>query len=560
MTSEQVRSEHHKKSNNGAAGPASAADILERMENETFEPKREGGGIGKTIRDVVIVTGLLAGGTYLYYSNVTTKQAVNALVVEATQDLEKDDIPALNRAEEKFKEALNLKSSSADALAGMAEVAFYKSQHGFNTKAEAEDYLRKAQAEAPDKPGVLAVKAYLQIVSGQASQAASELKAMLEAGNYHPKLAHAYGWAALEEGRYDEAARAVRQAIDTRFSAVRFSNTMAEISHRRGDEAGAIRNLSKSLSTSMNPDHEIALGWSAALRAKNFGNLGTPAQQIKRLSDKGETLGPFAKGYLHWAKAELSLALGNPEGSFPELDEAEKHLPGFPPLTEARGRALYTQGKKKDALAELEKAAAMKPQYLGVKWLIAEYKSRAKNDQALELLTELEAEVPEKERGPEFELFRAEHFMRKGDLKKAKEHFTKAAELGDDAKILLGLARITFEEEKKKGKKADLDAVSTAFEEVYNKKATMPELHESLAAIELWNFNTDGADKAFGEAEANHKKLRRPVSELLEFYDRAIDAFKDANEKEVRAKAEKLAADWTKKKEEYLRSVASLQN
>lgn len=559
MTSEQVRSEPQKKSNNGAAGPASAADILQRMENETFEPKREGGGIGKTLRDVFIVTALLAGGTYLYYTNVTTKQAVNALVVEASQDLEKDDIPALQRAEDKFKEALNLKASSADALAGMAEVAFYKSQHGFNTKGEAEDYLRKAQAEAPDKPGVLAVKAYLQIVNGQASQAASELKALLEAGSYHPKLAHAYGWAALEEGRYDEAARAVRQAIDTRFSAVRFSNTMAEISHRRGDEAGAIRNLSKSLSTSMNPDHEIALGWSAALRAKNFGNLGTPAQQIKRLSEKAE-LGPFAKGYLHWAKAELSLALGNPEGAFPELDEAEKHLPGFPPLTEARGRALYAQGKKKESMAELEKAAGMKPEYLGVKWLIAEHKSRAKSDQALELLAELEAKVPEKERGPEFELFRAEHHMRKGDLKKAKEHFTKAAELGDDAKILLGLARITFEEEKKKGKKADLDAVGTAFEEVLNKKSTMPELHEALAEIELWNFNTDGADKAFAEAEANHKKLRRPVSELLEFYDRAIASFKGANEKEVRAKAEKLADDWKAKKDEYLRSVASLQN
>lgn len=560
MTSEQVRSENQTKSNNGASGPASAADILQRMENETFEPKREGGGIGKTIRDVLIVTALLAGGTYFYHSNVTTRQAVNALVVEATQDLEKDDIPALERAEAKFKEALALKASSADALAGMAEVAFYKSQHGFNTKAEAEDFLRRAQAEAPDKPGVLAVKAYLQIVNGQASQAANELKAMLEAGNYHPKLAHAYGWAALEDGRYDEAARAVRQAIDTRFSAVRFSNTMAEISHRRGDEAGAIRNLSKSLSTSMNPDHEIALGWSAALRAKNLGNLGTPAQQINRLSEKGEALGPYAKGYLRWAKAELFIALGNPDGAYAELDEAEKHLPGYPPLTEARGRALYAQGKKKESMAELEKAAGLKPEYLGIKWLIAEHKSRAKSDQALELITELEAKIPEKERGPEFELFRAEHYMRKADLKKAKEHFTKAAELGDDAKILLGLARITFEEEKKKGKKADLDAVGTAFEEVLNKKSTMPELHEALAEIELWNFNTDGADKAFAEAEANHKKLRRPVSELLEFYDRAIAAFKGANEKEVKAKAEKLVGEWQEKRAEYLKSVASLQN
>ncbi len=560
MTSEQVRSETHKKSDNGASGPASAAAILERMENETFEPKRERGGFGKTIRDVVIVTALLAGGTYLYYTNVTTRQAVNALVTEASQDIEKDDIPALNRAEEKFKEALTLKSSSPDALAGMAEVAFYKSQHGFNTKAEAEEYLAKAEAEAKDKPGVLAVRAYLQIVSGQSSQAASELKAMLEAGNYHPKLAHAYGWALLEAGRYDEAARAVRQAIDTRFSAVRFSNTMAEISHRRGDETGAIRNLSKSLSSSMNPDHEIALGWSAALRAKNYGNLGTPAQQIKRLADRGEQLGPFAKGYLHWAKAELSLALGNADGAFPELDEAEKALPGFPPLTEARGRALYAQGKKKDAIAELEKAAGMKPEYVGIKWTIAEYKSRLKNDQALDLVAELESKVDEKERGPEFELFRAEHYMRKGDLKKAKESFTKAAEYGDDARILLGLARVTFEEEKKKGKKADLDAVSTAFEEVYNKKSTLPELHEALAAIELWNFNTDGADKSFGEAEANYKKLRRPVSELLEFFDRAHAAFKNANEKEVRVKAEKLADEWAKKKEAYLASVASLQN
>ena len=173
------------------------------------------------------------------------------------------------------------------------------------------------------------------------------------------------------------------------------------------------------------------------------------------------------------------------------------------------------------------------------------------------MIGELESSDASPQKGPEYELFRGNHFLRTGKVEEAKQAFTRAAELGDDAEILFGLARVTFLEEKKKGNKADLEKVANDFGTASEARQTFPELQEYMAIVSLWNFQVDGAEGSFEEAEKQFKKLNRPVPELLAFYDRVVAAYEKA-EGAAKADAAKKVGPWKDKKKEYLASVAAL--
>ncbi len=511
--------------------------------------------------DIAIIGGLLGGGVFFYNKHITTKNAVQKLSSEGRDLMKKDDLVSLKAAEVKYKEILELDPDNGRGLSGLGEVYFHMAMQGDDTLGKSKEYIQRAIEENAETPSRYAVPAYLKIVEGNAAAAEVEVKQLLDDGIASPKLAHAYGWALAEQGKYIEANRILRQAQDTDFSAVAFRLTLAEVAHRQGQERAAVRHLDGATASNMNPNHYLAQAWEAALRLKNFGNLSDPGKTIEELK-AAESEGKLSKkavGYLRWAEGELALALLNIDGALVKADEALKIDPKFPPFVEFKARAL-TLGRKKtqkhEGMALYEQVIGMKPEYQGFKWALAELKSKNKDDGALALIDGLEKSY-QGTKGPEFEIFRGEHYLRKGELEKAKEHFTKAADLGDTAQILFGLAKVTFEEEKAKGNKADLDRVGEAFQQVAEKQNTYPELHEYLGEISLWNFVVDAAAASYATAEQQYKAQKRPIPEVFQFYDRVVKSFNHVKERKIRGACAAKAKEWKTKQQDYISSLLS---
>jgi tetratricopeptide (TPR) repeat protein len=547
-TAETAKATKKAKAPNGAASP----DALDAGGDET--PTRAPTSFARFLRDVLIVAVLLGGGAYTYRNHVLTKDEVAKLSMKAIDKSEKDDLASLKEAEAIYKQILTLDGDNARGLLGIAETYFYMSQHGEATRPQAEEYLKKAQDEKSESADLFALDAYLKITGGKAAEALRDVKVLLEdKGIGSSKILHAYGWAQLEQGDYVEANRLVRGALDTDFNAVRFALTLAEIAHRQGEERAAVKNLRRATEGAMNPQHEIALAWMAALSAKNYGNLASPAKAIQDVTAKKDKIGAKAAGYLAWAEGELALAMGNADGAVAKADEAAGKLKDFAPVADLKARILVAQKKLPDAVAAYEAAIKMVPEYRGIKLDLIKLKTQLKDDGALALIDELQKSATGTP-GPEFELLRGEHYLAKGDVEKAKEAFTKAADLGDDPAILFGIARVTFLEEKGKDKKADLEKVATAFEQTIERRSVYPEAHAYMGEIAIWNFDIGGAGTSFGEAEKMMKKLNRPIAEMLKFYDGIIGQLEDVKGA-PKAEASKAAVEWKKKKEEYLASI-----
>jgi tetratricopeptide (TPR) repeat protein len=435
------------KAPNGAAKNADA--LLEALANEAVEPPKPRSSLGRALRDVLIVGALLGGGLFLYRNNVTIRDKVQKIAVTASEKMQKDDLKSLREAEAAYNEILTLDADNKIGLSGLAETYFHQWRHGLDTKAKAEETLARAEKEGSETPERYATRAYLDVVSGRAADAERSIKAMFDQNAYHSKLAHAYGWALLEQGKLNDANQAVQGALDTDFSASRYALTLAEIALRRGGsrnagDKAALKSLSKVLTSGMNQEHELALTMSAALRAKNYGNIDRPAKWIQTVEAKGADIGPVAKAQLAWASGELALALGDAKVALEKAEEALAIKKDYPPFYELKARALVAQGKTPDAYAAYDEALKVGPSWRSTKWAYAYLKSANKSDDALTMLQDLESTEPSATKGPEYEVFRGEHYLRQEKWADAKAAYTRAAELGDDAEILYGLAQITL--------------------------------------------------------------------------------------------------------------------
>ncbi len=521
--------------------------------DELTTPPRSTGLVGFLV-PVVLVAGLGVGGLFLYNQHVTVKEEVAKRAQKARDKMYKHDVASLEEAKKLYTEILDLDPGNQEANAALALTYYYLNDNGVaGSLDKARQHLQEAgDAETASR---YAAAAYLKVADGKAAEAEADVIKLFEQEIGAPVIAHAMGVALKTQGKFIEANRVIRSAQESAFSAVAFQLTLAEIAHLQGDDRAAVKQLRDITRDSMNPNHDLARAYLAALQLKNYGNLTNPAQNIER-AQKTKNFAARGEGMLLWAEGELALAVGNAEGAINKADEALKKMPDFAPLYDLQGRAHYALGRFKKAGEAYAKAAEAKPAYRGPKWDLAELKSEQKDDAALAIVDELEKSALGT-KGPEYEIFRGDHALRKGEIEKAKEHYTKAAELGDNPDILFGLAKVTFEEEKAKGNKADIEKVGEALSLALDKRRLYPEVHEYLGEISLWNYLVDGADASYKTAEDQYKKLRRPIPEVVRFYDRVIGEFKGVKERKIKKAARKMAGAWGEKKREYLRSLSS---
>lgn len=532
----------------GEAANGAAGDGTSPASNENDAGPRPGTSFQKFLRDILIIAVLLGGGMFAYHRHVGNEKRLKDLDRQATEKQVKEDLGSLREAEDLFKQMLAVDKDSPRALAALAETYFLESRHGLDTRGLAEETLQKAIAEKAESAERYATRAYLEITSGHAADADREMKDLIDRGYGVPRMVHAYGWALLEEGNLGEAKR----VLEAEFVGVRSGLTLAEIAHRQGDERAAVHRLRKVLEPAQSPKHAVAAAWLAALSAKNYGTLTEPAKVIQDVSARKSEIGPLAVALLTWAEGELALALGNDGQALTKANEALGQLKDYPPFLDLKARTLLAGKHYQDALAVYDQAITMKPEYRGILRDLIALKSEHKDESALALIERLEKSAPAAT--PEPEVLRGEFYLRKGDVEAAKAAFTKAADIGDDAAILFGLAKVTFLEEKKKDK-PDLERVATAFQAALERRPNYPEVHEYMARISLWSQDIAGANGSFGEAEAGYKKANKSRPQMVQFYDRAIAALLDVPGKSARKEGEKAAGEWKKKRSDYLATM-----
>ncbi|MEM1024407.1 MAG: hypothetical protein AAGD10_11850 [Myxococcota bacterium] len=538
---------------------ASKTDKTPNTPDVDAPPARQA-GFGGFLRDVLIVLVLGGAAVYWYLGYTETQEEIAKRTLDARTEMNRHDLKSLQDAEKLYREILTLEAGHAPSAAGLARTLYYQHEHGLDTLGEAKSMLQQARSGEAETPSRYAAEGFLMVADGQAERAVAQVKEWLEGGRAAPPVAHALAVAHLANGDYIESNRVARQAKEADFSNIAVRLTMAESSQRNGQDREAIKDLSAVVRNNANAEHFLAKAWLAALRAKNYGVLDRPLSLLNELNELKEKqpdrIGPRTKTFITWGEGELSLAVGNAEGAIEKADAALKELPNFAPLLDLKARSFVALGKNDEAMAAYDAAVAVKPTYRGIKWDYARLKSKQGDDEALALVEDLEKTDPAKYKGPDYLVFKAEHALNKGNLEEAMELFKAAAEEGDSADILFGIAKVTFLEEKENGKKADIEKVTLAFQDALNKKKRYPELHEYLAGVNLWNYLVEGAHGSLSQAESQYKALKKPIPEIVAFYDRAIATFENAEPK-VRREASKFAEEWKQKKQEFLGSLQS---
>ena len=155
-------------------------------------------------------------------------------------------------------------------------------------------------------------------------------------------------------------------------------------------------------------------------------------------------------------------------------------------------------------------------------------------------------------------MFRAEHALKKGRLDKAKTHLNAAGQLGDDPDVLLGLAKLAFQEERARGSKANLDRVSKQLDAALTRRQHYPKARAYVGDVQLTLGRLDEAVKNYRAAERDYWKENRSVHERAAFYDYVIDRLDRAAPARLRRRAKALAQQWRTKKKKYVDAVAAV--
>ena len=529
--------------------PEPGPDLEALYEEQTVPPPRLSliGFIVPVL--LVAITGI---GALLYYrSHVQHRQAVARFAKTARQAAAGFDLPSLLAADQAGRSDPAL-SNDANALVHLALVTAGIAQHGTGVPgasvisddrwAEAEAlYERGADA---DNSVARAVGAYLDIARGQPQAAET---ALLDRGGA-PIVAHALGWAQAERGAFDQGLRTLRAAIQRDFSAVAYRLTAAEYLHRNGDLRGALAQLTAATGERGNPKLLLARAWAAALQPQVRGAYRATAAAIAEIEKNAALAGPRTLGLLAWAKAEQALAVADTKGALEHVAEAERRLGTYPPLADLRARVALVSDQRTRAIQLLETAGRQKPTYRGLQWRLAEVFSERRDDQALALIEALEKTAPTE--SASYDLFRAEHHLRKGQLRRAKARFTAAAGRGEESAVLFGLARVAVEEEKRKGRRADFRRAQGDLETAANKRSSFPEAFEYVGRLQVTNGDLRAAHENYRQAERDFIQENRPIPEVSAFYDRVVRRF-------AKAKGGRWAQRWQQRKQRYLTSITA---
>jgi len=309
---------------------------------------------------IFAVAAIAIGGGYWWWVQGTNK--ITALVKEARELQKADDFVALNKARQKFEEAMAVRADPR-ATAGMAYVntslwGLYGVQ---GKKADAEKYVKLASDANVPNGDRFSSEAYLKIWSGRAEEARVQVLKVLESGaQQDPKMLHAIGLSLVLQGKTREGREVLQKSIDLSAGGPRPSVAMAETFLRDGNYPQAWNFYGRALAS--NSEHTTARIGRLLAQAKQGGKYDEMQKEIAEiLARPADRLAPSEKSFAEYTAAEIALARGDRAGAT-QLAEAAIGRDAKDPRTHfLRGNIHYLDNKLDDALREWNEARRLDP-------------------------------------------------------------------------------------------------------------------------------------------------------------------------------------------------------
>jgi TolB-like protein/Flp pilus assembly protein TadD len=293
-------------------------------------------------------------------AGVTSLDAYDSYLAGVSALHASGDLSQLTKAEGLFRKALSLDPALSRAYAGLCEVSLKRYDRTSATPdvVVAEEACRKAVELAPSRDETEMALARLYLASGRSEQAEAVYGGLASRRPDDADVLIGLGYAQLEQGRREDAARSLQKAIEVEPGYWQAYSALGSFNFRLGraeDAVGAYRRAA-----------ELAPG-----NASVFSNLGAALLLAVRLEDAAAA---FEKSLAIEPSRAAHTNLGSMYyflGRFPEAvrqyESAERIAPGDHEVVGALADALWQiPGRRAEAVRLYERAATLAEEALEV--------------------------------------------------------------------------------------------------------------------------------------------------------------------------------------------------
>ena len=441
------------------------------------------------VRDISIVTVLGAAGLGAYYKHNQTMTTVNHVDKKAKDLIEKDTPQDFLEAEKQLKKALDLDSSNAYSLSALAEInALLWGEDGVTErKTDAEDFTKRADAGDPHIAERYSADSLVLLYSGQAGQADSSVRTVIEKGAKGARLYDALGRALRAEGKLDEAKKAFLDA--TKLGRIpRFNVDLAELYYDEGDLTNAETYVGKALEA--NPDHPRALAMRARLNIARGLNIKVATDDLASLlGPRKAELTPNLLAEAYSARAALKLFNHQPAEAVRDAQEAVRANGKLASAHQVLGLALVQSNNVGQALNEFDRAHALDPSVNAFYFEAAKALAQEKEvDKALAIIKK----VPLKDEN--YHLVYGDLLAKKGDPTGGLAEYDEALKLNQFSAPAFYGKGLILESQKK------IPEAGKAFESAFGARPNYPEAHQQMGYLLLDAKKGEDAASEFEQA------------------------------------------------------------
>lgn len=470
-------------------------------------------GFGFTFGLFAILLLCVAGLVAFLKINKAEKEEIAALVKAAQKEDARDTTSSLRRAAEKYEGALKIDDDQAMVAAYLAntyaELVYDRGLKELDDKAKSA--LAHAEKVAADHPATLAARMLQKVQIGQAKEALSlyeeYAKSLDDGAKPPPVVGVALGRTYHALGRLADLAKLLE---DMRKSTTDPGHLawMGFAYRALGDRVRAREALELAIKTE--PDHDPARAYRALLllEVKDLGNLPFALDDVTHLQDLGKTnLGERQFGYATLARGEIQRLSGREPESQRDFDSARKILGRDADLFLFEGKALFEEGKEKEAVEKLQEAVKIDPYRLRAWELLIRYAAEARKiDVAEQAAADAKKHFPD---AVEIPLAEVLVYARKRKLDDAQTMLEGLLKKKDDAEVRAELGRVLMY----RGKDAEaIEALRVAAEKSKSKS--------SLVRAEIFTL----LGRALAKSK-NHKDAIEAYSQAVGFAPKYSDAY-----------------------------------
>jgi tetratricopeptide (TPR) repeat protein len=286
-------------------------------------------------------------------AGVTSLDAYDSYLAGVSALHASGDLSQLTKAEGLFRKALSLDPALSRAYAGLCEVSLKRYDRTSATRdmVVAEEACRKAVELAPSRDETEMALARLYLASGRSEQAEAVYGGLASRRPDDADVLIGLGYAQLEQGRREDAARSLQKAIEVEPGYWQAYSALGSFNFRLGraeDAVGAYRRAA-----------ELAPG-----NASVFSNLGAALLLAVRLADAAaafeKSLAIEPSGAAHTNLGSMYYFLGRFPEAVRQYESAERIAPGDHQVVGALADALWQiPGRRAEAVRLYERAATL---------------------------------------------------------------------------------------------------------------------------------------------------------------------------------------------------------